>query len=146
MKLEAMTMNDYNEVYHLWRSTQGMGLNETDDAPEGIARFLKRNPDTCFVAREERQLVGVILAGHDGRRGYIYHTATAVEYRKQGIGSALVDAALMALEKADIHKVALVVFGRNELGNRFWESKGFTLRNDIYYRNRSLCELKRIDT
>jgi hypothetical protein len=50
-----------------------MGLNNLDDSPEGIARYLQRNPSTCFAAEEEGELVGVILSGHDGRRGFIYH-------------------------------------------------------------------------
>jgi len=42
--------------------------------------------------------------------------------------------------------VALVVFSRNETGNAFWERMGFTLREDLCYRNRNLMELVRMDT
>lgn len=68
-------INDYNEIYDLWLSCKGMGLNDVDDSESGIARFLARNPATCFVAEKDGRLVGVIRAGNDGRRGYIYHTA-----------------------------------------------------------------------
>ena len=74
MKIREMKITDYNAVYDLWRKTPGMGLNDIDDSREGIDRYLKRNPRTCFVAEFDSETVGVILAGHDGRRGYIPHT------------------------------------------------------------------------
>ena len=83
MEIRTMTINDYEAVYALWMSCTGMGLNNLDDSEEGIGRFLQRNPDTCFVAADADRIVGVIIAGNDGRRGYIYHTAVNPEYRKQ---------------------------------------------------------------
>jgi ribosomal protein S18 acetylase RimI-like enzyme len=144
--IRAMTMDDYDAVYQLWRNTPGMGLNTTDDSREGIAAYLKRNPSTCFVAVEGDRVVGVILSGHDGRRGFIHHTAVSGERQKNGIGSALVEHAMQALEREGIHKVALVVFSHNEKGNAFWEKRGFTRRDDLVYRNRSITELTRIET
>lgn len=144
--IRKMTIADYEKVYNLWISTPGMGLNDLDDSKEGIGRYLKRNPNTCFVAEDKEELVGVILSGNDGRRGFIHHTAVGMAYRRQGIGKKLVDAALDALEKEGIHKVALVVFKRNTLGDSFWEKQGFTVREDLNYRNRALTELQRIDT
>jgi len=78
------------------------------------------------------------LSGHDGRRGYIHHTAVNDTVRKQGIGTALVNAAIEALKKQGINKVALVAFSTNKLGNSFWESQGFKDRNDLVCRNKSL--------
>ena len=146
MTIREMVTSDYEKVYDLWIHTTGMGLNNLDDSEEGIAKFLKRNPSTCFVAEQEGKIIGVILAGHDGRRGFIYHTTVNQEYRKQGIGKELADHALDALEKEGSHKVALVVFDRNQLGNAFWENQGFTIRNDLVYRNKSIHEMVRIDT
>jgi len=146
MQIRLMQIEDYDAVYALWMSCKGMGLNNLDDSPEGIARFLDRNPNTCFVAEDKGAVVGVIIAGNDGRRGYIYHTAVHPERRKAGIGSALLSRALDALKAEGINKVALVVFSRNETGNAFWEKQGFTAREDLVYRNRSLTELIRIDT
>jgi len=125
-----------------------MGLNNLDDSYDGIERYLKRNPTTCFVAVSgDEEIIGVILCGHDGRRGFIHHTAVKVSERKQGIGSALVNAALQALQDEGIVKVALVVFTKNEVGNDFWEQRGFISREDLNYRNRTLNEnLIRMDT
>jgi ribosomal protein S18 acetylase RimI-like enzyme len=146
MIIRKMTIADYDSVYDLWLNTPGMGLNNMDDSKQGIEKFLRRNPETCFVAEKDNRIIGVILCGNDGRRGYIYHTAVLVTERKRGVGTALVDAAVKALKNEGINKAALVVFSRNELGNSFWEKRGFTARQDLVYRNKTINELKRIDT
>lgn len=146
MGIRTMQMQDYDAVYALWMSCTGMGLNNLDDSPEGIERFLKRNPETCFVAEEDGRLVGVIMAGNDGRRGYIYHTSVHPDYRRRKIAEKLLEYVMQALHEAGIHKAALVVFGRNETGNAFWEKQGFTVRRDLIYRNRAIDEIVRIDT
>ncbi|MCI7737317.1 MAG: GNAT family N-acetyltransferase [Clostridiales bacterium] len=145
-RIRRMTIGDYEQIYALWLRSSGMGLNNLDDSREGIAGFLRRNPTTCLVAQEGERVVGVILAGNDGRRGYLYHTAVAPDCRHRGIGSALVQAVLDALAAEGIRKVALVVFSRNQAGNAFWEAQGFTVRDDLTYRNRALVEMERIDT
>lgn len=146
MIIRLMKIEDYENVYDLWIHTAGMGLNTTDDSRDGIDRYLRRNPNTCFVAEDDGEIVGVIISGHDGRRGFIYHTTVKAEYREKGIGRKLVDAALKALELEGIHKVALVVFDKNTKGNIFWEKVGFTVREDLVYRNKNIHELERIDT
>lgn len=146
MIIRKMQITDYDKVYALWMSCSGMGLNNLDDSREGIDKFIKRNPETCLGAEIEAELVGVIMVGHDGRRGYIYHTAVNPLYRKQGIARQLVEAAMKALEQCGINKCALVVFDRNEVGNAFWERMGFIVREDLVYRNRAITEMIRIDT
>ena len=146
LRIRKLTSADYAAVYALWMSCPGMGLNDVDDSEEGIRRYLERNPDSCVAAEENGQIAGVILSGHDGRRGYIYHTAVTPDYQRRGIGAKLADAALEALRAEGINKVALVAFSRNEAGNAFWERMGFTVRDDLVYRNRALAELTRIDT
>ena len=143
-KLRLMTIEDYEQAYDLWILC-GNGLNNKDDSREGIDRYLKRNPTTSFVAVCEEKVVGVILCGHDGRRGIIQHACVSPEYRRFGIGSKLVDLALEALKAEGINKVLLVAFKKNEGGNKFWESQGFTLREDLNYRNKALSEMIRID-
>lgn len=141
-----MNISDYEKVYAIWISCKGMGLNNLDDSREGIERFLLRNPETCFVAEADETVVGVIMSGHDGRRGYIYHTAVLPEYRNRGIAAKLVENAMSAMKNAGINKVALVVFDRNEGGNAFWEKMGFAVREDLVYRNKNITEMTRIDT
>ncbi len=146
MEIRKMTIQDYDKVYELWMSCKNMGFNDIDDSKEGISRFLERNPNTSFVAIENEKLIGIILGGHDGRRGYIYHLSVNKNYRKNGIGSELVKNCLESFKLEKISKVALLVFKYNEVGNSFWEKQGFILREDINYRNVALRELVRIDT
>lgn len=146
MKIVKMTNEYYSDVYELWLSCRGMGLNNLDDSEQGINKFLQRNPDTCFVALQDEKVVGVIMAGSDGRRGYIYHTAVNPQYRKRGIATALVETVMQAMKNIGINKVALVVFEHNEGGNKFWEKLGFTERNDLVYRNKAINEMIRNDT
>ena len=146
MQIRKMTIPDYEKVYALWMSCKNMGFNDIDDSKEGIARFLERNPNTSFVAIENDEFLGIILGGHDGRRGYIYHMSVVEKHRKKGIGSSLVKKCLESFKNEKISKVALLVFKYNETGNAFWEKQGFILREDVNYRNIGLRELVRIDT
>lgn len=146
MEIRKMTIDDYYDVYALWMSSRNMGFNDVDDSRDGIAKYLRRNPDTSFVAYNDGELAGVILGGHDGRRGFIHHACVRENCRRQGIGTKLVDTCIDAMKKEGISKVALVAFKYNEAGNDFWESMGFTMREDLNYRNLALRELIRIDT
>lgn len=140
MELKLLTIEDYDKVYRLWTNTKGMGMRSLDDSLEGIDRFLKRNPSTNFIMQEGNKVIGVILCGHDGRRGCIYHAAVDPEYRNKGIGRKLVNSVIEALKKEKINKVALVVFDSNDLGNKFWQSLGFARRDDLVFRNLSINE------
>ena len=146
MTIRIMTIDDYDGVYELWTSCAGVGLNNLDDSKEGIEKFLRRNPETCFVAETEQRIIGVIIAGNDGRRGYIYHTAVEPDHRHQGIATELVNKAMEALKALGINKTALVVFSNNTDGNIFWEKNGFTSRQDLIYRNKTITEMIRKDT
>lgn len=137
--IRKMQIADYSDVYNLWLANKGMGLNDVDDSESGIVRFLDRNPDTCFVAERDGRLVGVIMAGNDGRRGFIYHTAVHPDYHRQGIGSALVSAALETLRSVGITKVALVVFERNQRRQRLLGKARFYGQERPYLPQQSPC-------
>jgi ribosomal protein S18 acetylase RimI-like enzyme len=123
-----------------------MGLNAVDDSRDGIGKYLMRNPTTSFVALAKGKIVGVIMAGHDGRRGYIHHTAVLPEYRGQGIAQNLVEHAMDALDKEGIIKANLVAFRDNDLGNGFWEHIGFHERTDLVYRDKALRPFELVKT
>ena len=144
LNYRVMTIDDYEAVYDLWIKS-GNGLNNKDDSREGIEKYLNRNPNTSYVAVLDGNIVGCILCGHDGRRGIIQHACVSSDCRRMGIGKKLVYLAIDALEKEGINKVLLVAFKKNEGGNAFWESQGFTLREDLNYRNKALVEMIRID-
>lgn len=142
--IRVMTIKDFPSVKVLWSCTEGIGLNPYDDSEERIAVFLERNPTSCFVWEERGVIMGVILAGHDGRRGYIYHAAVHKDRRSEGIGSALLNAAIEALIAQGIHKAGMLVMADNQTGNDYWEKRGWERRKDVYYRNRVLKQDKEV--
>lgn len=134
--IRQMTIDDYPQVLTLWSDTMGIGLNPYDDSEERIAIFLERNPTTCFVWEEYGSIIGVILAGHDGRRGYVYHAAVRDCRRSEGIGTALLNQAVEALKAQGIRKAGMLVMANNQVGNDYWEKQGWERRTDVFYRNR----------
>ena len=142
-RIRRAAIEDYDSIFELWNSTEQSrrALNPVDDSREGISRYLKRNPDTCFVAVVEGKLVGVILSGHDGRRGIIHHLCVRPDCRRMGIAGRLVSSAEEALRKEGIRKIFCLVFTDNDGANDFWESRGYSLRMNLNYRNKSLNQL-----
>ena len=141
--IRPVTIQDYDLIFALWNSTEQSrrALNPVDDSREGIERYLKRNPTTCFLAyddTDENRIAGVILTGHDGRRAIIHHMCVQPDYRRQGIASALVQRAEDALMKEGITKIFGLVFKDNDAANAFWENQGYSLRTNLNYRNKSL--------
>ncbi len=132
--IRNIVLDDYDSMMKLWTSSPDIGVNP-DDTEEYIEKFLLRNPCTSFVAVENDEIIGTVMAGHDGYRGYIHHTCVSEKFRGNGIGALLVKAAVDALKAEGINKVFLVVFKTNENGNAFWEKQGFKIREDLYYRD-----------
>lgn len=139
-QIRPMRPEDYAQVRALWLACAGMGISARDDSRAGFVRYLARNPGTCFVAEAFGRLIGCILSGHDGRRGCIYHAAVHPAHRRQGIGTALVGAAVGALASEGIGKVSLLSFSDNDDANTFWEKMGFHTREAFVYRSRALAE------
>jgi len=137
---EVMTMEHYDGVYALWMTIKGFGIRSIDDSREGVEKFLKRNPTTSVVAKEDGKIIGSILCGHDGRRASFYHVCVAESYRKQGIGKKMAAFAMEALKKEGINKVGLQAFKTNEAGNKFWRKVGWVERVDLNYYDMPLNE------
>jgi ribosomal protein S18 acetylase RimI-like enzyme len=135
-----MTIDDYDGVYRLWKKIKGFGLRSVDDSREGVQRFLRRNPATSVVAEEDGKIVGSILCGHDGRRGCLYHVCVDSQYRRRGIGKEMVVKAMEALRQEEINKVSLIAFTKNDIGNAFWNTIGWTRRLDLNYYDFALNE------
>ena len=76
-------------------------------------------------------MAGAVLAGSDGRRGYLQHLAVAPPYRGRGVGRALAERVIDALGAAGIAKCHLMVRQENEPAKAFWEHLGWTVRDDI---------------
>lgn len=126
----VMTPEDFESILDLWKRTPGIKVSEADTR-EGLAAYFDRNPGLSFVARTSNTIIGTIMAGHDGRRGYLQHLAVDTAYRRQGIGTELVGRSLAALAALGINKAHLFALEDNESGKRFWQSLGWKERRDV---------------
>lgn len=131
--IRAMKIEDYDQIFALWKSIPGFCIRSIDDSRAGIEQFLKRNPTTSVVAVEDGRIVGSILCGHDGRRGCFYHVCVHEQYRMRGIGRSMVVMAMEALKKDGITNASLIAFSKNDIGNEFWKDIGWTRRQDLNY-------------
>jgi len=130
MHYRPMTIDDYDATIALWSESEGVRLRDADSRA-GIEKYLRRNPGLSFVAEEEGQLVGTIMAGHDGKRGYVQHLSVADSHRRKGIATKLVSLCLEALKHEGILKLHLMILPENEAAKQFWANQGWACRSDI---------------
>ena len=140
MNIREMKIEDYDQVFALWKTIKGFGIRSVDDSREGIERFLKWNPGLSVVAEEKGMIVGAILCGSDGRRGCLYHVCVHKDFRRQGIGKTMVIWCMEKLRELQINKVSLIAFTKNDVGNAFWKEIGWTKREDLNYYDFTLNE------
>ena len=139
--IRTMTLQDYDGLRALWMTIHGFAIRSLDDSREGVEQFLNRNPNTSVVAVPDTgEIVGGILCGHDGRRGCLYHVCVKEDYRRHGIGKAMVVFCMNALKDEHINKVSLIAFTSNDVGNAFWKQIGWTKRQDLNYYDFTLNE------
>lgn len=125
-----LRLADFAEILALWKRTEGLGLNASDRR-EAIGRYLRRNPGLSLVATVRGRIIGTLLCGHDGRRGYLHHLAVARRWRRRGVGRKLVTACLTKLRAEGIPKCNLFLFSSNRAGQAFWRHLGWNVRPDL---------------
>ncbi len=130
VEINQMTMADYDDVLSLLRATPGVAIREADSR-EATERYLTRNPELSFVARSATRLVGCIMCGHDGRRGYLQHLAVDPTHQRRGVGTALVGRCLMELRRLGIDKTHIDVFITNAPAHQYWTNRAWKRRDDI---------------
>ncbi len=130
MNIREMKIDDYDDIIEMFRETPGMTVREAD-SKNAIETYLNRNPGLSFVATVDSRVIGCVMCGHDGRRGYLQHLVVMVENRKQGVGEKLFTTCIDALQAMGINKTHIFVFKTNGLANKYWVNKGWNLREDI---------------
>ena len=128
--IREMDISDYPQVIELWSETEAMLLRDAD-SKENIGKYLERNPNLSFVALDGDNVVGAILVGTDGRRGYVQHLAVNSNCRGQGIGAKLISSAMEALSKVGIAKTHLFVANENINAQSFYEKLGWFSRDEV---------------
>ncbi|MBW7866321.1 MAG: GNAT family N-acetyltransferase [Candidatus Hydrogenedens sp.] len=139
--LSPFTLDFYDSVLSLWRACGGIGLSDADTR-ENISLFLGRNPAMSHMALDGQKVVGAVLAGHDGRRGYLHHLAVHPDYRHRGVGRLLLDKAIESLRTQGINKCHGFVFQNNQTGMDFWKAVGWNVRHDIKLISRDISKHK----
>ena len=129
MIIRLMTKEDFEQVRAVW-SASGIELSASDTDIE-LARMLERNPHYCFVLEDEKSIIGAVLGGFDGRRGWIHHLAVSPTFQQKGYGKMLLDNLITAFEKDKIIKLKLEVVETNKKVLNFYESLGWDLRPEI---------------
>ena len=139
--IRPFAIEDYPIVVTLWRETEGLGLTESD-SEEAIGLYLQRNPGMSAVAvSPSGDLLGAVLCGHDGRRGYLHHLAVAPPHRNRGIASRLVDGCFERLATVGIQKCNVFLLRGNETGAAFWEHAGWSHRDDLRVFQKAIAPL-----
>ncbi|MGN1131024.1 MAG: GNAT family N-acetyltransferase [Ruminococcus sp.] len=131
MEIRSMKIEDYDEVFAMWLITSKRALSSAD-SKENIEKYLNRNEGLSQVAVCDGKIVGTVLSGHDGRRGFIHHMAVLPEYRRHHIGKALAEKAIQKLTDEGIEKTHIFCYKDNKTGQGFWTDFGFERRDDIY--------------
>jgi ribosomal protein S18 acetylase RimI-like enzyme len=130
VRYRSLRVADFDEIYALWKRTEGIGLGESDSR-DAVGRFLRRNPGLSLVATSDRKVIATLLCGHDGRRGYLHHLAVARRWRRRGVGRVLVAASMEKLQAEGIAKCNLFLFASNKTGRAFWHHMGWDVRDDL---------------
>jgi N-acetylglutamate synthase len=121
---------DYDAVITLWRSAPGVVIRDVD-AREPLTSYIARNAGLSFVAVDGAEIVGAVLCGTDGRRGYLQHLAVAETHRRHGIGRRLAERCVQALSERGIDKCHLMVVSGNRDAAAFWTRIGWADRADV---------------
>ncbi len=131
MQIRPMTIQDYDEVFAMWQITTKRALSKADERDQ-IERYLLRNAGMSQVAVVDGKIVGTVLAGHDGRRGFIHHMAVLPDYRRRHIGHRLAEKAIEMISRDGIDKTHIFCYQNNETGQNFWKDFGFEKRDDVF--------------
>jgi len=130
IEIRDFTDSDYDAVIALWRGARGVVLRDADGRVPLLA-YLARNSGLSFVAIDGQTVVGAVLCGTDGRRGYLQHLAVAPTHQRRGIGRELAVRCVDALAARGIDKCHLMVLTDNTDAGAFWARIGWTERRDI---------------
>ncbi len=129
MLMRAATPADHAALFALWRSVPGIQLRAEDEY-EPFCRYLERNPGLSLLVEAEGGPIASLLAGHDGRRGYLHHLVVAPAWRGRGLDSALLAEVLARLAEQGVRKSHVFVLGAAPEALAFWRARGEWLARD----------------
>lgn len=124
LTIRNATADDAPRVAALWRAAN-LVTSYNDPSKDFHFALAKDNSDVLVGVDEEQTIVGSVMVGHDGHRGWIYYVASAPEHRGQGVGRSMVEAGEQWLKAKGVVKVMLLVRETNTQVVDFYEHLGF---------------------
>ncbi len=121
--IRTATLNDISAITQIWdecKLTRPWN-NPNDD----IKNALTTPTSTILLLCNNAQIIGSVMLGYDGHRGWIYYLAVKTEYQKQGCGKKLVEEAENWLKVRNVPKVNLMIRNTNKAVKEFYESIGY---------------------
>jgi len=129
MKIREFKIDDYPFVRDLWQIA-GLILRPGDEL-EDVKLKLQRDPDLFLVAEQDGIIVGSVIGGWDGRRGWIYHLAIKPEHQRKGIGLGLIREVEKRLISKGAKKVNAQVYKWNQQSSKFFKAIGYEAQPDL---------------
>ena len=129
MKIEKFTIELYEEIVMLWRKA-GISVGSSDTREE-LERVLQRNPNLFLIGKLDNIVIGVVIGGFDGRRGYVHHLAIDPDYQKKGYGKMIMDELIEKFRKIGVHKIHLFIEKYNKNAIEFYRNLGWDIRDDL---------------
>lgn len=129
MKIRTYKIEDQDQLVLLWQTV--FPDEPPHNEPRQVIDSKLAVDELIFVAITRQTLVGAVMAGYDGHRGWLYAVAVAPSQRRCGTGRQLVEHALKALKRAGCIKVNLQIRSTNATIVAFYESLGFRIEDRI---------------
>jgi ribosomal protein S18 acetylase RimI-like enzyme len=130
LQIRAYKRADKRAVVALWRKVFPDDPPHHDPA-ETIRLKVATQPDLFFVATLRGSVVGTIMSGYDGHRGWIYRVAVSPRHQRRGIGTALMRHAEQELIARGAPKINLQVRGTNGQVVGFYEQLGYVVEDRV---------------
>jgi len=138
MRIREFLPSDYDAVRALWERCD-LTLSLSDEREE-VERMLRRNPGTCLVAEEDGAVIGAVMGGWDGRRGFVHHLAVEPGRRRRGVGRALMAELERRFRDMGVVKITFFIERRNRGVTEFYRRLGYEMRDDIRPMSKTLRE------
>jgi ribosomal protein S18 acetylase RimI-like enzyme len=129
MKIENFMLENYKDVLSLWKKTE-ITITSSDSEKE-VERMWRQNPDLFLIGKVDEHVIGVVMGGFDGRRGYVHHLAVDPNYQKKGYGKKLMNELMARFDQKRVHKVHLFIEKRNNEVINFYRKLGWEIRDDL---------------